>query len=76
MNYVAYPMIDPSTKKVKDMLAFIDTELQAKRKLLTEDLDRDTYFKYLETDYNKRMIEEHGDEAGYFGRIGPTMGEE
>jgi hypothetical protein len=24
----------------------------------------------LETDYGKRMVAEHGDEAGYFGRIG------
>jgi len=25
--------------------------------------------QYLETDYGKRMIAEHGDEAGFFGRI-------
>jgi hypothetical protein len=70
---VAYPIIDPTTKKVTDMLAFIDTELEQKRKLLTEDLNRGTYFKFLESDYQKRMIEEYGDEIGYFGRIGPTM---
>ncbi len=49
------------------MLSFIDTELQKQRKLLAMDLDRDTYFKFLENDYGKRMIEEYGDEMGYFG---------
>jgi hypothetical protein len=34
------------------------------------DLDRDSYMRFLEKDYNTRMIEEYGDEAGYFGRIG------
>lgn len=27
---------------------------------------------YLEADYSKRMVNKHADEAGLFGRIGPT----
>lgn len=34
-----------------------------------EDLDRETYLKFLENDYQKRMVELYGDEAGYFGKI-------
>eukprot|EP00351_Strombidinopsis_sp_SopsisLIS2011_P003379 CAMPEP_0116875682 /NCGR_PEP_ID=MMETSP0463-20121206/7731_1 /TAXON_ID=181622 /ORGANISM="Strombidinopsis sp, Strain SopsisLIS2011" /LENGTH=63 /DNA_ID=CAMNT_0004521745 /DNA_START=1522 /DNA_END=1713 /DNA_ORIENTATION=- len=41
---------------------------------MLSELDRDTYFEYLELDYRKRMIEEHGDELGLFGdRVGPAI---
>lgn len=43
--------------------------------MLLEDLDRETYFKFLETDYSKRMVEEYGDEIGLFGRAGHYLGE-
>jgi len=33
------------------------------------EIDRRIWMQYLETDYGKRMIAEHGDEAGFFGRI-------
>lgn len=56
VNYLAYPIVDIKTKKVVDVLYFVDTDLQKQRKLLA-DLDRETYFKVLENDYNKRMIE-------------------
>lgn len=51
LNYVAYPIIDPSTKKMRDMMVFVDNELQEKLKLLAEEVDRDTYFRVLERDY-------------------------
>ena len=66
MNYIAYPIVDLKTKDVTDVLYFIDSDLQKNRKLLV-DLDRESYFKYLENDYNKRMIELYGDESGLFG---------
>jgi len=45
----------------------------SQRKMLAE-LDRETYVEFLETDYRKRMIAEHGDELGLFGdRIGPAL---
>lgn len=74
VNYIAYPVIDEKTKKVKDMLRFIDTEMQAKMRMLQEDIDRSTYLGLLENDYQKRMVEEYGDEIGLFGRVGPTLG--
>jgi hypothetical protein len=55
-----------TTKKVKNVLFFIDTEIAKQRKLIA-DLDRETYLKFLESDYQKRMIEEYGDEIGLFG---------
>lgn len=73
VNYMAYPIIDVETKKVKQVLYFIDIDLMKSRKMLSE-LDRDSYFEYLEADYRKRMIEEHGDELGLFGdRVGPFI---
>jgi hypothetical protein len=54
MNYVAYPIVDLQTKKVKDVLYFVDTELQRRRKELLLDLDRDSYLRFLEHDYAKR----------------------
>jgi hypothetical protein len=66
VNYVAYPVVDLTTKKVKNVLFFIDTEIAKQRKLIA-DLDRETYLKFLESDYQKRMIEEYGDEIGLFG---------
>jgi hypothetical protein len=70
VNYVAFPVVDLVTKKVKDVLYFVDTDLQKQRKMIA-DLDRETYLKFLETDYSKRMIAEYGDVAGYFGKITP-----
>jgi hypothetical protein len=56
------------------MMHFVDTELQKQRKLIA-DLDRESYLKYLENDYYQRVIAEHGEEAGYFGRVGlPAQG--
>lgn len=40
--------------------------------MLTE-LNRDTYLRYLEADYSKRMVEQHKDELGIFGRVDPTF---
>jgi len=54
VNYMAYPVCDDKTKKVVHILYFKDTELQAQTNLL-EDLDRQTYLGYLETDYYERM---------------------
>ena len=68
VNYMAYPLIDPKTKKVISVLYFKDTELVQQSRLL-ENLDRDTYLGFLETDYYQRMIEEHKDELGLFGRV-------
>lgn len=65
---MAYPIVDLNTKKITHILYFIDSELQQQRKMIA-DLDRETYFKYLEQDYKKRMVAEYGDEAGYFGRV-------
>ncbi len=67
MNYVAYPIVDLHTKKVKDVLYFVDTELQRRRKELLLDLDRDSYLRFLEHDYAKRSQEEHAGELGHFG---------
>jgi hypothetical protein len=36
---------------------------------LLGDIDRDTYLGFLETDYYQRMVEEHKDELGLFGRV-------
>ena len=47
MNYIAYPIVDTNTKKVKEVLYFVDTDLQKKRKELAE-LDRESYLSYLE----------------------------
>ena len=54
-------MVDTTTKKVKEVLFFVDTELQKRRKELV-DLDRDSYLKFLEHDYTKRSIAEFADE--------------
>ena len=66
MNYVAYPIVDLQTKKVKEVLYFVDTELQKRRKELL-DLDRESYLTFLEHDYAKRSIEDFSDEKGHFG---------
>ena len=68
VNYMAYPLIDPKTKKVTSVLYFKDTELVQQTNLL-ENLDRDTYLGFLETDYYQRMKEEYKDEIGLFGRV-------
>jgi len=74
VNYIAYPLTDPETKQVTKILTFIDSELQNQMSQdLLPELNRETYFKYLETDYSKRMVEEHKDELGHFGRVGPTL---
>ena len=67
VNYVAYPILDiAGTKKVKDVLYFIDTELQKRRKELAE-LDRDSYLRFLEYDYSKRSQDDYAGELGTFG---------
>ena len=66
MNYVAYPIVDLQTKKVKEVLYFVDTELQKRRKELM-DLDRDSYLSFLEHDYVKRSLEDYSEEKGHFG---------
>ena len=67
VNYVAYPEVDQTTKRIKNILYFVDTEIAKQRKLIA-DLDRETYLNFLENDYSKRMIEEYGDELGLFGQ--------
>ena len=38
-------------------------------------LDRSTYSKYLETDYAKRVIEEHSSELGLYGDAREYLGD-
>ena len=40
--------------------------------MLTE-LNREKYMRYLEADYSNRMQEQHGEELGLFGRVGPAI---
>ena len=68
VNYMAYPMVEQKTKRVKSILYFQDTEL-AKNAGLVGQLDRETYLGYLETDYYSRVKEEYQDEQGLFGRV-------
>ena len=75
VNYIAYPVVDLNTKKVKDVLYFVDTELQKRRKELA-DLDREAYLRFLEVDYSKRMLEAHQDEKGFFGIGGDELREQ
>ena len=69
VNYMAYPIVDDKTKKVKMVLYFKDTELAKSSSKLLDGLDREKYFGYLEVDYYQRMKEEYQDELGLFGRI-------
>jgi hypothetical protein len=69
VNYMAYPVVDQKTKKVKTILYFKDTELANSSSKLLEGLDRDKYLGYLEVDYYQRMKEEYQDELGLFGRV-------
>jgi hypothetical protein len=57
------------------ILYFIDSELQQKAQLnlLPEDISRESYLHFLEVDYSRRMVEQHKDEMGLFGRVGPTI---
>lgn len=41
--------------------------------LLPEDISRESYLHFLEADYSRRMVEQHKDEKGLFGRVGPTL---
>jgi len=66
VNYIAFPIVDIKTKKVGEILYFIDTELQKRRKELSE-LDRDSYLGFLEHDYANRSISDHSGEIGHFG---------
>lgn len=68
VNYMAYPIVDQKTKRVKSILYFQDTELAKNTKLVGQ-LDRETYLGYLETDYYSRVKEEYQDEQGLFGRV-------
>jgi len=68
VNYMAYPIVDPKTKKVKEILYFKDTELAAQAHLLGE-LDRTQYLGFLELDYYNRVKEEYKDEIGLFGKM-------
>ena len=72
---MAFPVTDPTTKQIVKILYFIDSELQQKAQLnlLPEDISREDYLHYLEADYSKRMVEQHKDEKGLFGRVGPTV---
>lgn len=74
VNYIAYPLTDPDSKKVIKTLYFIDSDLikKAQQGLLPADISREEYFNFLEADYSQRMVAEHKDEKGLFGRIGPT----
>lgn len=73
VNYVAFPIINVETKQVDRVLTFIDSELQQSAQHLIGELNRDTYFRYLEADYSQRMVEQHKDEQGIFGKIEPTL---
>jgi len=53
---------------VTQVLYFQDTELLKQQNLLDQ-LDRETYLGFLETDYYTRMKEEYKDELGLFGRV-------
>lgn len=53
---------------MKTVLFFQDTELAQNAKQLGN-LDRESYLSFLETDYYQRMVEEHKEEIGLFGRI-------
>ena len=70
-NYLAYPVTDSISKKVTHVLYFIDSDLKVEelKKLLPEGIDRNMYLSYLEQDHSKRVIAEHGEEAGYFGSV-------
>jgi len=41
--------------------------------LLTAGISRDNYLRYLEADYSKRMVLEHGEEVGLFGKVEPIF---
>ena len=73
VNYMAYPIINQTTKKIDYILFFKDTELvKSATELLgdnAENLNRLSYLEYLEVDYSERMKKEYGAEAGLFGRI-------
>ena len=73
VNYVAFPLINIDTKEVDKVLTFIDSELQQRAQHLIGELNRETYFGYLEADYSKRMVEQHKDEQGLFAKIEPTV---
>ena len=57
VNYVAYPLTDPESKNVTKVLYFIDSELQKQQAEMLTELNRDTYLRYLEADYSKRVVE-------------------
>lgn len=73
VNYVAYPETDPTSKQVTRILTFIDSDLIHQSQKMLSELDRESYFRYLEADYSKRAVAEHQDELGHFGRVGPTV---
>jgi hypothetical protein len=72
---LAFPVTNPETKQVDAVLYFIDADLKMEelKKLLPEGqaVDRHMYLQYLEKEYGKRMISEHGEEAGFFGSMDP-----
>jgi hypothetical protein len=74
-NYLAFPVTNPETKQVDSVLYFIDADLQVEelKKLLPEgqQVDRHMYLQYLEKEYGKRMLAEHGEEQGFFGQVDP-----
>lgn len=53
------------------MLYFKDTEIvnQFKQIENRQLLTRENYLGYLESDYYERMVEEHKDELGHYGRV-------
>ena len=73
MNYVAYPLTDPDTKQITETLFFIDSELMQQQQSLLTELNRDNYLRYLASDYSNRMVEQHKEETGLFGKIHPSF---
>ena len=57
------------------MMSFIDTELQMKKRILLDDLTRDSYAQFLENDYSRRVTQEYGDEIGLFGQAVEYIGD-
>jgi hypothetical protein len=71
VNYVAYPIFNQKTKKLESVLYFQDTELVEQFKHLENknDISREDYLGYLEADYYDRVVKEHADEKGLFGKV-------
>lgn len=53
-NYIAYPVPDPKTQSIKQVLYFIDIDMVRNADKIT-DLTREDYIGYLEEDYYRRI---------------------